>query len=694
MDSEASTVRSSFGSREPREWIVTFHRARSCTWAGAALVLLAAGSVGCPGAGSPPAGEEVVVYRFANATGEERLGLWDPWLVDMLVRDLWQADGLRVWSSQRSADFRSRLAEADRDTIVAAAREAGAGTVVLGRVERQDAGLFIAAELIEAATGNLRATAQTTIANPGQVSASVDSLRDQIWKALGVAPPENPQPITALTTENIEAYTQFVLGQKLYVEGKFLASIPHFTQAGRADVGFALAHYRRATASMQYVLASSNEVQSYLTLAWGKRSQAGERDRLAIEGLRALVFREIDEAEEAFAALRRRWPGDKEIAYFHALALEELGRDGEAVGAFEEAVEADPNFLPGWGGLANRAFLTRQPEKALRAARAGLGVNPAEPGLLEAEIVFRAYTGDLAGANEALDRALGFRRGERNLLLARVNLTLLDGDPGSALDQATTIRAPLSAASAELYRGTIRAGLTRLVAMADVQTATANHSAAAVAKWMTGLVLERNGDPGLAIQQFTEAANLYADFLDSREALGVAYVLDGELKSAETIATGIRELGAMVHETGWERHALRVEAAAALARERWDEAISLLQDAYELAGVRHLAGGYISDRPLYAEALAEAYMAKGDLVSAERVFGEIAGMAADRLHMPWIWLGAHVHLAELATRDRRMADAARHAAAVRQYWGEAGGQNQPLVDGYLDRLERVVPLAD
>jgi hypothetical protein len=52
---------------------------------------------------------------------------------------------------------------------------------------------------------------------------------------------------------------------------------------------------------------------------------------------------------------------------------------------------------------------------------------------------------------------------------------------------------------------------------------------------------------------------------------------------------------------------------------------------------------------------------------------------------------AHVRLAELAARAGRREEAGEHAALVRGYWGEVGGQGQPLVDNALDRLQRIVP---
>ena len=613
-------------------------------------------------------------------------------MVDMVIRDLWQADGLQVWSPQRSADLRRSLGDAGRAEVVASARAAGAGTVIVGRLEKDPTGVVVRADLLDTRDGRVRATVRSVATGLEEIPSSADQLRDQIWDSLGVSPPAGVQPITALMTTDLRAYGQFMAGQMLYFEGKFLAATDHFAEASRADRDFALAHYRRATATLQYVPVGSSDVQSYLTLAWGKRQHATERDARTIEGLRAMIFDQAEDAARVFEEVRERWPGDKEIAYFHALVLEQLGRPTEAADAFDAAVRFDPEFVQAWEGLAGAAFVTGQRQRSARAVESGLRINAAAPRLLEARVNLLLFDADLDRAREALDDALRQRQ-ERNLLLSRAKLVLLEGDAAGALEQAVTVRSPLLAATAEIYRGQVRAGLSRLVATTDLQVASANRFNAAVGKWFTGMVLERNGDTASAVEQFTGAANLSVRFLDSREALGVSYARRGELKKAETIAGGIRELGPNLREPGWERHALRVEATLALAREEWDEAIRLLEQAYELSGVRFLAGGFVSDRPLYAEALALAYVQKGDLRSAEPLFTEIVEMAGDRLFWPWIWLGAQVQLAELAVRDNRSAEAERPAEVVRRFWGDAGGQNQPLVDGYLDRLDRIVPIA-
>jgi tetratricopeptide (TPR) repeat protein len=246
-------------------------------------------------------------------------------------------------------------------------------------------------------------------------------------------------------------------------------------------------------------------------------------------------------------------------------------------------------------------------------------------------------------------------------------------------------------AMAEIYRGRVNAGMAQLREVSDVQITHGNRRPAAVGLWFTGMVLARNGQPELAVEQHTTAMNFGPNFLQNSAALAIVVARQGNLHRAGQVLESLRNTGPALDPTGWEEQALLVESEIARAEEDYDRAIQLLERARELAGVQFMGGGFISDRPLVTEALAQAYLEKGDLQQAERLFREIVEMAGDRLYWPWIWLEAHTSLAELAVRDGRMEEAEALADVVRGYWGAAGGQNQPMVDRVLERLDRILP---
>ena len=174
-------------------------------------------------------------------------------------------------------------------------------------------------------------------------------------------------------------------------------------------------------------------------------------------------------------------------------------------------------------------------------------------------------------------------------------------------------------------------------------------------------------------------------------ALGVLAAREGETQRASLALASLRAWGEERDEKYWLRQALLVEGELAVAEGDHARAIEVLEQGVALSGLRSLGGGLISDLPLMTDSLARAYLAQGDLEAAREQFLAIAEMAGDRLFWPWIWLQAHVHLAELAAREGNMDEAEKWASVVRVYWGEAGGQNQPLVDNALQQLQMALP---
>jgi tetratricopeptide (TPR) repeat protein len=637
------------------------------------------------------AGGPLMVHGFENATGNAALDLWDPWLTDMLVRDLWQADRPTVWSPQRSADFRRHLGTDERSVVLAAARDAGAKVVLLGRVTSADPGFLLQVDLMATDSEGASRTVQTRVESPGDLPEAVDALRDAIWLTLGVTAPADARPVRELTTGDLEAYGEFVAGEVLYHQGQFLPALERYRRAAAKDVDFAQAHYRTATARLEYILGDDSSAKSFATLAWAKREGTGERDRLAIEALRSFLFLELEEANATFRELRRRFPGDKEQAYFHAISLSRLGKMDEALALLEETVREDPGFLPAWVALANGTLVTNDRSRAREAAYTGLEINPTEPGLVETAAAVDLFRGDLDAVEALLEETVR-NRTSPSLALVEGNLALLRGDVEGAMERFVRVRSPISSAMGEIYRGRINAGVTRLHEVSDAQIAAGNRMSAAVGLWFTGMVLFRNGQPDLALEQHTKALNFGPGLLQNSASLAVVVLRQGNLRRAEQILATLRETGPAIDPGGWEEQALLLEGELARARGEFDRAIEILERARKLAGVRFLGGGFISDLPQVVETLALTNLEKGDLDEAGRLFQEIVDMTGDRLYWPWVWLEAHVHLAELAMRDNRREDAAELAAVVRAYWGAAAGQNQPMVDQALERLDRIVPL--
>jgi tetratricopeptide (TPR) repeat protein len=655
-----------------------------------AVLLILVGVSGCSSSGTEPLHGPLMVAGFDNATGKEAFAFWDPWLSDMMIRDLWQADSPVVWPLVRSLRVRGAATDASRAAVLEAGRSAGAGMVLFGRVAGDGEGLLLTAELIPTDGSQPPESLEERVASPEELPAAVDRLRDALWSTLAVSPPAERRGITELTTANLEAYGAFVAGEVLLYQQRDLAALEQFQRAADLDLEFAQAHYRRSTSRFSYLLAGDGQARSWLMLAWAKRGNAGDRDRLAIEGLRALVFGEPKNALGFYEELGARFPGDRELAYYRGLTAGRLSDTTGAQAAFAEAVNIDPRWTPGLLALAHTRLMAGDREEALAMASQGLEVNPADPSLLEVASILDLYLGHLDAAEELLESGLN-GRSEPRLELLQGNLLVLQGDLEGAMDRYAKVGSPLSMAITDVYRGRINAALYRLSNLTDLQLVGGHNGFAAVSIWFTAMLLEANGNPDLSFEQLTKAIPLAPDFPDTMASLGVLAAHEGETTRAAQALASVRAWGEERDERLWLRQALLVEGELALAEGDHARAVAVLTEARALAGLRLLGGGLISDVPLMADALARAYLDQGDLQAARREFTAIAEMQGDRLFWPWIWISAHVHLAELAAREGRMDEAQGWASIVRGYWEQAAGQNQPLVDRSIERLQIALP---
>lgn len=98
-------------------------------------------------------------------------------------------------------------------------------------------------------------------------------------------------------------------------------------------------------------------------------------------GLAAMESELLDEALSAFERGLRLSPGHPALRLHRAQCLRRLGRFGDAGQAFYELVQADPNLLEAWRGLAAVNAALGSTDSALECRRRAQALQPADPEL-------------------------------------------------------------------------------------------------------------------------------------------------------------------------------------------------------------------------------------------------------------------------------------------------------------------------
>jgi predicted TPR repeat methyltransferase len=126
-------------------------------------------------------------------------------------------------------------------------------------------------------------------------------------------------------------------------------------------------------------------------------------------GLAALELGRLDEALAAFETGLRLAPGHLALELHRGHCLRRLGRAGEALPIFARVVQADPQLLEGWRGLAKVQSVLGQLQPALRSRQRALELAPHDREVVLEHAIALLWLGQVA---EAAQRLAALAQGE------------------------------------------------------------------------------------------------------------------------------------------------------------------------------------------------------------------------------------------------------------------------------------------
>ncbi|WP_412069163.1 protein kinase domain-containing protein [Rubrivirga sp. IMCC43871] len=383
-------------------------------WVGA-LALAAAVVAGAvlwprPTAPDPPPGDlRIAVLPFADdGAGPDDAYLADG-LTEALIARLSTVGGLRVIA--RSSSERFRDSEASAETI---GRELGAGALLTGRVQRSDASVRVAVELVDAASGEVR-WADMVDADRGDVLGVQPAIAARVAAALGVTlRADERRRLATRGTDDAVAYDHYLKGRHLlhtWAPEPLVAARDHFQRALDRDPTFADAWAGLADAAVIF---------GYLGLLTAPeaaaRGQAAAERALALDdesagahnALASVLANDPHAWPAAEAHFRRALALDPSDALAHlsyAELLRDQGRFDAALAEIAAAQTLDP--LSPYARLIEGIILwfASRPDDALAVLRRIERVHGPYPAAdLFAGLVLLG-TGDYRESLAALDRA-------------------------------------------------------------------------------------------------------------------------------------------------------------------------------------------------------------------------------------------------------------------------------------------------
>ncbi len=509
---------------------------------------LRARAVAAPSGGAAPAAvapvASVAVLPFANATGDPKYDWTKSGLSDLLVSELRQAPDLRVTAPDRLAATLGTLKIGDAPPSPEMTRRiAGILNVenlVTPTLYKAGSTFRLEARLARIGAASAVEAAPVQVQGEGEdaLFGLLDQLSEKVMQELGSESANVETAAGRLATSNVEAMRAYSEGVALARGGADVEASALFEKALSLDPGFAIAgaalaeSYDRMGRAADAAAAADQAVQGM-----GRTSPA---EAARIRAVRARIAGDLEDAEQAYAALRDASPADPEAWLQLASVQEERGALEGALISLRRSVELDSKNPASTLALGRVLVKTGQAAEGLsrletardlqRAAGNDEGVAAALNGIGN---VYKNALGQDAEAlaqyeqSLALRRKIGDKRGEAvvlgNIGLVQINRAQYKDAIGT-MQQARDIWAALGDPS----------GLAAAWANLGDAYDSAGNSDEALKAYQEGLKLvEDAGD--LAGQartesslgsiygtkgQYVEARHWQAEALDKRRKIG------------------------------------------------------------------------------------------------------------------------------------------------------------------------------
>jgi tetratricopeptide (TPR) repeat protein/TolB-like protein len=327
-----------------------------------------------------PATQPVVaVVPLRNMTAEPRYD----WLSDgvaNLVRDgMTESPQLVVVSPTRwQAVLRTVGGEsaAEGDKIAAAAR-AGIGYVLSGEFMEAPDGLLLTARVTDIQSGVELGSHRAPGLSPQTLLAETARLVLLAKRSLGVPHTETFESFaTDFAVENMQAYEIYLGGLGYFLKFDYDAAERAFRSALELAPQFSLARYRLAHVQV----AEGNTDAALATLAAiPEDAPMSRRERLYIDGARALFARD---GERALAILRdglKEFPYDIEMQYLTMLAHDVAYDDEAAIAQLRSMLAQEPQNERAWAWLGETYLRLGEYAEARKALDQYLALKPDDP---------------------------------------------------------------------------------------------------------------------------------------------------------------------------------------------------------------------------------------------------------------------------------------------------------------------------
>jgi serine/threonine protein kinase/tetratricopeptide (TPR) repeat protein len=359
--------------------------------------------------------QPIAVITFENKTGDPEYDYLCEVIPNLLITSLEQSKYLSVVTWERMYDLLAQTGRADVELIdreigFEVCRLDGVHTIVLGSFTRAGDVFATDVKVLDVDTKELLKSASARGNGVGSIlDSQIDELGGEISRGAGLSERKiaesGSRPIAAVTTRSMDAYDYFVRGREAWHKRYRLEALRDLEKAVELDSTFAVAW-------LYIGLAQSHMREIHLrTSAYEKAKKyaaaAPEKDRLYIDAIYAEVIGQDDRLQyRLLTELTIKYPKEKLAWYELGVYYRYKHRFGDAVAAFDEVLQLDPDHEEALNGMVYVYAAQAEYERAVEYAKRNAAAHPenANPHDSMGEMYF--LLGRLDEAIAAYERAL------------------------------------------------------------------------------------------------------------------------------------------------------------------------------------------------------------------------------------------------------------------------------------------------
>ena len=352
--------------------------------------------------------KSIAVLPFENLSSDPENEFFTDGMHDEIIAQLFKIADLKVISRTSVMEYKGRS-----ENLRTIAEELGVTNILEGTVRRADGRVRITTQLIDALADE-HVWAEVYDRNLSDVFAVQSDVAEQVATALrATLTPAERERIEERPTENLEAYDNWLRGNiysaRNLVEEDARTAAEYYERATELDPSFAIAYASLARARMWISWNFGGEDQLAAgeeALARALQLDANRPEVRLAKGWGHYVRRELDEALEDFASIRRQRPNHVPTLELLGYTYRRLSRFEEASTALREALELDPRNHTLAYGLARTYVSMRQYAKADTYFDRAISLLPDEANqYARTALLYLSWHGDRQQARQILQQA-------------------------------------------------------------------------------------------------------------------------------------------------------------------------------------------------------------------------------------------------------------------------------------------------